>query len=99
MRAYGKNHTEKGFSQAFIHFLPAWAQYEDFMDYLNCKYDALLAKLPGSAGVDITRRYFKPIDLGWGHIITFYHEFICRAAREVSMQQQAKKNLTREWYA
>jgi glycine cleavage system aminomethyltransferase T len=99
MRAYGMNHTENGFAQAFIHFLPAWAQDEDFMDYLNGKYDALLAKLPGSAGVDITRRYFNPIDLGWGHMITFDHDFIGRAALEVAMQQQAKKIVTLEWYA
>lgn len=91
MRAYGMNHTENGFAQAFIHFLPAWTQDEDFMDYLNGKYDALLAKLPGSAGVDITRRYFNPIDLGWGHMITFDHDFVGRAALEVAMQQQAKK--------
>ena len=99
MRAYGMNHTENGFAQAFIHFLPAWTQDEDFMDYLNGKYDALLAKLPGSAGVDITRRYFNPIDLGWGHMITFDHDFVGRAALEVVMQQQAKKIVTLEWYA
>ena len=99
MRAYGMNHTENGFAQAFIHFLPAWTQDEDFMDYLNGKYDALLAKLPGSAGVDITRRYFNPIDLGWGHMITFDHDFVGRAALEVAMQQQAKKIVTLEWYA
>ena len=68
MRAYGMNHTENGFAQAFIHFLPAWTQDEDFMDYLNGKYDALLAKLP-AVQVSYHRRYFNPIDLGWGHMM------------------------------
>lgn len=97
MRAYGMNHTENGFAQSFMHFLPAWTEDEAFMAYLGGKYDALLSCLPGSAGKDITRRYFNPVDLGWGHMITLDHDFTGRTAIENALKRNQKRIVTLEW--
>lgn len=97
MRAYGMNHTENGFAQSFMHFLPAWTEDEAFMAYLDGRFDAQLSLLPGSAGPDISRRYFNPVDLGWEHMITLDHDFTGRPAIEEAMRKNRKKIVTLEW--
>lgn len=84
LRAYGLNHTENGFAQAFLHFLPAYTEDPDFLAYLGTTAEEVFTALPGSAGTDPTRRYFTPLELGWGHMITYDHEFTGRAALQDS---------------
>ncbi|WP_350351686.1 hypothetical protein ABS642_21350 [Microbacterium sp. A8/3-1] len=76
LRAYGLNHTENGFAQSFLHFLPAYTEDPDFLQYLGAEPEEVFAALPGSAGSDPSKPYFTPYELGWGHMITFDHPFV-----------------------
>lgn len=96
LRAYGMNHTQNGFAQAFIHFLPAWTDDPALMDYLGGDYDAFLEQLPGSAGKDLEKRYGTPYDFGWGDLVVFNHEFAGRAALEALTPTRAPVTLVWE---
>lgn len=101
--AYGMNHTQNGFVQTFLHFLPAWAEDPEFMAYLRATsgdtYDTILSHLPGSAGSDITKRYATPLELGWGHMITFDHAFTGSAALQAQLAdpRPARRPVTLVW--
>lgn len=97
MQVYGMNHTEGGFAQSYIHFLPAYMQDAAFMDFLQGKADAFMSDLPGSAEPDIDKRYANPVELGWGHMIRFDHEFTGRAALERIMAGSHRRIVTLEW--
>lgn len=97
MQAYGMNHTEGGFAQSFIHFLHAWNEDPAFLEFLGDQYAGIMGVLPGSAGNDITKRFANPVELGWGHMIKFEHEFTGRAALERHMADPKRKLVTLEW--
>lgn len=80
LRAYGMNHTENGFAQSFLHFLPAYTEDPALLRFLDASPDTVFPTLPGSAGPDPVRRYATPLDLGWGHMITYDHAFTGRSA-------------------
>lgn len=95
LQAYGMNHTEGGFAQSFIHFLPAWTEDDGFMQHLDKAFLRVLSNLPGSAGPDPARRYANPVELGY--IISFDHEFTGRAALEAIADNPRRKIVTLEW--
>ncbi|WP_426781035.1 hypothetical protein [Pseudomonas syringae] len=97
MQVYGMNHTEGGFAQSFIHFLPAWSQDSAFMKFLDGSADEFMSNLPGSAGTNLEKRYANPIELGWGHMIRFDHDFVGRAALERIMNEPHREIVTLEW--
>ncbi|RYH14968.1 MAG: aminomethyl transferase family protein, partial [Alcaligenaceae bacterium] len=75
LQAYGMNHTEGGFAQSFIHFLPAWPQDPEFFNTVPPQYRALFTQLKGSAGPDANKRFANPVELGWAHMMKFDHAF------------------------
>jgi vanillate/3-O-methylgallate O-demethylase len=97
LQAYGMNHTEGGFAQSFIHFLPAFPQDEAFMRYLDGQYADVFETLPGSAGSDVSKRFANPVELGWGHMIKFDHEFTGRSALEQVVADPRRTVVTLEW--
>lgn len=97
LQAYGMNHTEGGFAQSFIHFLPAWTQDPAFMAYLDGRYASAFDGLPGSAGPDGPLRYANPVELGWGHMITFDHRFVGSDALQNIKRAPRRKMVTLEW--
>ena len=98
MQVYGMNHTEGGFAQSYIHFLPAYKQDAAFMGFLDGNADAFMRDLPGSAGPDIEKRYANPVELGWGHMIRFDHDFVGREALERIIAGQHRQVVTLEWH-
>ena len=97
LQAYGMNHTEGGFAQSFIHFLPAWTEDQAFIDFLGESYAPMVERLPGSAGPNITKRYANPVELGWGHMIKFDHPFKGREALKEIMAKPRRTIVTLEW--
>ncbi|ROQ58968.1 glycine cleavage system aminomethyltransferase T [Rathayibacter sp. PhB152] len=93
LRAYGMNHTENGFAQSFLHFLPAWTDDPDFLDWMGVTANTAFSSLPGSAGTDPSKRYATPLELGWGHLITYDHDFTGRAALENTSAQRTPVTL------
>lgn len=93
LRAYGMNHTENGFAQSFLHFLPAWTDDPHFLDWMGITPETVFSELPGSAGPDPTKRYATPLELGWGHLITYDHDFTGRAALESASAQRTPVTL------
>jgi vanillate/3-O-methylgallate O-demethylase len=93
LRAYGLNHTENGFAQSFLHFLPAYTEDPAFLEFLGTAPIDAFAALPGSAGPDPARRYATPLELGWGHMITFDHDFTGRTALEHSTPSRSTVTL------
>lgn len=103
---YTLNHTESGYAQVSIHFLYPWQEDAKYMEY-----QAKLAKatqtessgattsirLAGSAGPDINRRYFSPVELGWTKMIKFDHDFVGRAALEKEVANPRRKMVTLIW--
>ncbi|MCC5084158.1 hypothetical protein [Xanthomonas campestris] len=96
--AYGMNHTEGGFAQSFIHFLPAWSEDAAFMEHLGGRYSGAFEGLPGSAGPDGEARYANPVELGWGHMITFDHPFVGSDALRRVMAAPKRATVTLEWF-
>lgn len=84
LRAYGLNHTENGFAQSFLHFLPAYTEDADFLAFLGVGAEHVFPRLPGSAGTDVSKRYFTPFELGWGHMVAFNHDFTGRHALQAT---------------
>lgn len=98
MQVYGMHHTESGFAQSYIHFLPAYTQDPEFMAFLGGRADAYMQDLPGSAGAAIEKRYANPVELGWAHMIRFDHEFVGRAALERIIAEPHRRMVTLEWH-
>lgn len=100
LRAYGMNHTQNGYVQAFIHFLPAWTDDPGLMAFLDGDAEQFLTQLPGSAGPDASKRFGTPFDFGWGELVTFNHDFTGRAALEQAAIEQAvrgRRPVTLAW--
>ena len=97
MQAYGLNHTEGGMVQLYIHFLPAWIEDRAFMDSLPEAYSSIMTNLHGSAGSDPAKRFANPVEVNWGHMITFDHEFTGSAALKDAMAAPRRKTVTLEW--
>ena len=100
-RAYLMQHTEGGFPQAFNHFPHPWLEDEGFLEYLEkigirARYTS---DCKGSMGPDIRLRYRNPVELGWGRMINFNHEFVGREALEKEVADQRRTMVTLLWNA
>lgn len=95
--AYWNTHTECGFPQLAVHFLSG--EDEDFNKYMVEANiigagDLVLA---GSMGSDIRKRYSNPIEVGWGKMVNFDHDFVGKAALEKEKANPSKQMVTLEW--
>lgn len=97
LQAYGMNHTEGGFAQSFIHFLPAWPEDAQFFETIDPQYKALFDDLKGSAGSDVARRFANPLELGWGHMMKFDHTFSGDAALKAAQTTAQRQIVTLRW--
>jgi glycine cleavage system aminomethyltransferase T len=91
-------HTENGFSQGYMHFLHPW--YEDPKIAKPLAAFGRPSEPPpmrGSAEPDIRLRYRNPIEVGWGHMIKFDHEFQGKAALEREVANPKRKMVTLVW--
>jgi vanillate/3-O-methylgallate O-demethylase len=94
------NHTEDGFPQAYYHFPYPWNEDAGFSEYIHKAGIGFFVdnlRLVGSMGKDIKLRYRNPVDLGWGDMIKFDHEFVGRAALETMIANPKRKMVTLEW--
>jgi glycine cleavage system aminomethyltransferase T len=92
---YFMNHTENGFPQGGLHFLfPCWldGRFAADPDAPGGKWN-----LTGSASDNIALSFRNPIDVGWGHVVKFDHEFQGRAALEDAAANPRKKIVTLVW--
>jgi glycine cleavage system aminomethyltransferase T len=98
-RAYQMNHTEDGFPQSFVHFPVPWGKDEGLMAFLGMPPGTKWppSVLSGSMGPDVDLRYRNPIELGWGKVVKFDHDFIGRAALEKEMEHPRRKMVTLVW--
>ena len=95
--AYRNAHTEGGFPQMGIHFPPP--KDEALAEFLR-KTDIprnTKTKLSGSMGKDIGLRYRNPVELGWGGLVKFDHDFIGREALEKEVANPRRKMVTLAW--
>lgn len=97
LQAYGMNHTEGGFAQSFIHFLPAWSEDPAFMAYVGNRFDNAFADLEGSLGPAAGQRHANPYELGWGQMITFDHPFVGDRALRAVTGTAHRRIVTLEW--
>jgi len=98
-RAYLMQHTEGGFPQAFNHFPHPWLEDEGFLRYLEkigirSRYTDVCK---GSMGPDIRLRYRNPVELGWGKMINFNHDFVGRKALEKEVAVPSRAMVTLVW--
>ena len=98
-RAYLMQHTEGGFPQAFNHFPHPWLEDEGFLKYLEkigirSRYTDVCK---GSMGPDIRLRYRNPVELGWGKMINFNHDFVGRKALEKEVAVPSRAMVTLVW--
>jgi glycine cleavage system aminomethyltransferase T len=56
-------------------------------------------RLRGSMGPEIQVRYRNPVELGWGHLVKFDHDFIGRAVLEREVTNPRRKMVTLVWNA
>ena len=98
--AYMMNHTEDGFPQAYYHFPYPWNEDAGFSEYIHkigVGFFVDNLRLVGSMGTDVKLRYRNPVELGWGGMIKFDHEFVGRAALEKIVVNPKRKMVTLEW--
>jgi glycine cleavage system aminomethyltransferase T len=86
-QAYSLNHPENGYAQEAYTFLGSSAEDKPFLEFLrSIGLDTTEwpegATLCGSSGADRSKRWRNPFELGWGHMVTFDHEFRGKAALE-----------------
>jgi glycine cleavage system aminomethyltransferase T len=98
-RAYSMNHTEAGFPQSFIHFPLPWGEDKGLMQFLHMPEGGFPMVLGGSMGQDLGLRYRNPIELGWGKLIKFDHDFIGRGALEKEKADPRRAMVTLSWNA
>ena len=98
IHAYMMNHTENGFPQATYHFPYPWGEDENYSGFLkNVLSFGVSFALRGSMGSDIRFRYRNPVELGWGKMIKFDHDFTGRKALEKEVTAPTRKMVTLEW--
>lgn len=95
--AYMMNHTEDGFPQAYYHFIYPWKEDKGFEDYLQNAVISPTITCLGSMGTDVKLRYRNPVELGWGGMIKFDHDFVGRKALEKEVANPRRKMVTLEW--
>jgi glycine cleavage system aminomethyltransferase T len=98
--AYWNVHTEAGFPQSGIHFFDAWDKDEEFITHLReigGDFGRQGAELNGSMGSDIEARRFNPVELGWGHLVKFDHDFVGKEALRKIMDNPHREMRTLVW--
>lgn len=96
--AYWNTHTENGFPQYSIHFPAAPADDIDGKPARPLELDSYF-RFTGSMGSDKALRYVNPVEVGWGGMINFDHEFVGKAALQEIKANPSRKMVTLEWNA
>jgi len=101
--AYMCNHTEDGFPQANYHFPYPWYEDPKFSEWLHrfpgmgwINFNSIFL---GSMGSDPKKRYRNPVELGWGGVIRFDHDFVGREALQNLVRNPSRVIVTLEWNA
>lgn len=97
---YVCNHTENGYPQQPAHFPMAWQQDRGFADYLSTVegwFNALAAAPRGTYSDDINDLFKNPLELGWGYMVKFNHEFPGKAALEKIAEKGYRRMVTLRW--
>lgn len=97
--AYRVVHTEGGFPQVNYHFpFAVWPGLMEFIMGQEDVYGLAPFIFPGSASdVPYPEQLRSPIELGWGHMVNFDHDFIGKEALEKEMAQPRRAVVTLEW--
>lgn len=101
--AYMMNHTEDGFPQANYHFGYPWYEDPYFASYLDAHpgkgFFNYRPNFVGSMGTDPKNNFRNPVELGWGGVIKFDHDFVGRTALEKLVANPQRTTVTLEWNA
>lgn len=94
---YRNVHTEGGFPQQSIHYSSAMYDpgYAEFLKKKGLARGKM--HYSGSAGTAPYERAATPIDVGWGRLVKFDHDFIGREALEKAMEKPRRTPVTLEW--
>lgn len=94
--AYRNAHIEGGFPQSSIHFTyAADATISDFLSKVGLWGGE--KKLSGSIGNDLKAHFRTPVEIGWGGMINFDHDFTGREALEREKANPRRKLVTLVW--
>lgn len=97
---YMCNHTENGFPQGTFHFPGAILDDPGYVEYMKTTefyYDDSGAIPRGSLSTDIRDYYRHPLEVDWGHMVKFDHEFVGREALEKIAANNPRKMVTLVW--
>lgn len=106
--AYCMNHTEGGYPNINIHYPLPWFESEDlgfkgYSEFLGSRpwfaFYNYNRNLIGSLGDDLQTRFVTPVDVGWGNLIKFDHDFTGKAALEKLVATPTRTVATLEWNA
>lgn len=95
--SYMMNHTEAGFPQAYYHFPYPWFEDAGFAEFLKGMGGGISHAFTGSMGSDRKQRYRNPVELGWGKMIKFDHDFVGRKALEKAVANPTRVMVSLEW--
>lgn len=107
-RAYAMTHYEGGFPQWSLDFPSPWGEDEEYMKYLKKNgfpgnepagglWGNQYTRYEGSMGSDIKKRLRNPVELGWGGMVKFDHDFVGRKALERIKANPKRKMVTLVW--
>ncbi|GAB3615585.1 aminomethyltransferase family protein [Okibacterium endophyticum] len=94
------NHLEAAFPTGGWHYMADWAGMDGLLEYFSTRFDTfgLGASLRGSFQHDDINEYLtSPIELGWGRMIDFNHEFTGKAALEAERDNPKRTRVTLEF--
>ena len=97
-RTYINVHTEGGFPQQGIHYTSALSDpgYVAWMKEKGC-WGGYPINPTGSMGPDVSLRWVTPVDVGWGRLIKFDHDFPGREALQKALEHPTKTPVTLVW--
>lgn len=96
---YMCNHTENGFPQSTLHFPGAISQdpgYAEFMSKIDFYYDEAASEPKGSWSSNIEDYCRNPYELGWGHMVSFDHDFTGKEAL-MKIKENHRELVTLVW--
>ncbi|SCC29999.1 aminomethyltransferase [Pseudarthrobacter enclensis] len=96
------NHVEACFPTPLVDYMPAMGDDMEFVQFMMERHPELayLAQFSSTGShvpADPTGLYRTPVELGWGKVISFDHDFIGRTALEAAVANQKRTMKTLVW--
>ncbi|MFC6723985.1 aminomethyl transferase family protein [Halobium palmae] len=97
-RAYEPLSVELGWVTTHVPAIYTGAELRGYREWLDADgYEGTYSIAGSFASDDIRDYYVSPVDIGYGHLIAFDHEFVGRQALEADVESPSRDRVTLVW--